>query len=81
MDSHVSHDKERRSLATDNVLVSVVQRLVDRGVIEPEEADDMLALLSAVSDLSDTSVITSNRDWLQQHGSGVRRRSPRHPNR
>lgn len=73
MDSQVSHNDKRRIIATDSVLVSVVQRLVERGIIQHDEADDMLALLSAVSDLSTTSLETSGKEW-RQRGRSVRRR-------
>jgi hypothetical protein len=76
MDRQVSQDDKRRSLASDNPLDAVVNRLVERGIIKPEEAEDMLALLSAVSDLSETSVVTSNREWLQRGTTPVRRRTP-----
>lgn len=73
MDSQVSQDDKRRLIATDSVLVSVVQRLVERGIIKHDEADDMLALLSAVSDLSTTGLETPRQGWRQRSRS-VRRR-------
>ena len=42
-------DHQRRSLATESPLLTVVQRLTERGIIREDEAGDMFALLSAIS--------------------------------
>lgn len=62
MDSKASADT-RRMIANDNLPETVVQRLVERGVIQPGEGADMLALLSAISELSTRSMVaaTPNR--------------------
>lgn len=54
MDKPVSKHTERRSLAKEGLLPALVQRLTDKGIIRPEEAEDMLALLSAFSDNPDS---------------------------
>ncbi|MBB4067212.1 hypothetical protein [Gellertiella hungarica] len=50
MDKPVSKDTEGRPLANEGLLLTLVERLTERGIIRPEEADDMLALLAAFSE-------------------------------
>lgn len=50
MDKPVSKTTGRRSLAGEGLLPALVDRLTERGIIRPEEAEDMLALLTAFSD-------------------------------
>lgn len=49
MTSNDSREVKRRNLAADGPLQAVVQRLTERGIIRPDEASDMFALLSAIS--------------------------------
>lgn len=51
MDKPVSETTDRRILAKEGLLPDLVQRLTDKGIIRPDEAEDMLALLSAFSDV------------------------------
>ena len=39
-------DHQRRSLATESPLLTVVQRLTERGIIREDEAGDMLSAIS-----------------------------------
>lgn len=50
MDKPVSNSTGRRSLAREGLLPALVDRLTERGIIRPDEAEDMLALLTAFSD-------------------------------
>ena len=50
MDKPVSNNTDRRSFADEGPLPALVERLTERGIIRPEEAEDMLALLQAFSD-------------------------------
>lgn len=60
----VPHIGKRRTIAKEGVLRALVQRLTERGIIQPDEAEDMMTLLSACSDFS------SNRGLGSRHGRG-----------
>lgn len=66
MESKLSPADKRHTTANDNRPETVVQRLVERGVIQPGEGADMLALLLAISELSLSNTMTIDRDLLQQ---------------
>ncbi len=58
MDKPISKNTARRPLAKEGLLPALVERLTERGIIRPEEAEDMLALLTAFSD--DAEPLDSN---------------------
>lgn len=70
-------DVKRRSIAADGPLLAVVQRLTERGIIKPDEAGDMLALLSAISGGSPQRLPAR----LRQSADGSEPKRHRLPNR
>ena len=73
MDKILSHDKKGRSLANDGLLPALVQTLTERGIIQPEEADDMLSLLSACSKASARPMGPARRDAAARPGPPAKR--------
>ena len=59
MDVRDSRIIERRLIATEGRLVPVVDKLVEKGIIDAKEAEDMFALLAAVSGSSIQSLSPS----------------------
>ena len=66
MDKPVSKSTAGHTLADEGPLPALVERLTERGIIQPEEAEDMLALLLAFSD--DSNHDEANRRDMKASG-------------
>lgn len=77
MDKPVSTTSSRRSITRDDLLPGLVERLTERGIIRPEEAEDMLALLTAFSDESELAEASKdNASSRRAHGFSKSNASP-----